>query len=371
MITAPTSAATGRDAAAWRAADLERDTARWTLHFDDAERADLLQVLRSAHRPGQPLLTYRRTDFPFGAASLARIRRAVDEAQHGLGVALIKGFPREGLAPDEFELLTWAVGLHFGVARPQDRMTRYINRVQDVGTVYRSPTGRGYSSNAELDFHVDGADVVLLSCYNQAPVGGDSMCASAIAAWRQLRAERPDLAEVLRDPLPFSRQGEQAEGLSPFRLMPVYGELGDDVFCMWVRNRVEQGEKLPGAPRITALQREAMDLLDAIVRRPDFMYSMRLAPGDLQVLSNFTALHSRTQFQDAEEPDKKRLLFRLWLATPDSPRLPAGWNGFYESIEPGVVRGGAYGQHYDDACRRFDAEQAHAMGMALGPRFSD
>jgi hypothetical protein len=262
MITAPTRAAIGRDAAAWRATDLVRDTARWTLRFDDAERADLPQVLRAAHRPGQPLLAYRRSDFPFGAAALAKIRRAVDEAQHGLGVALVKGFPREGVTPEQFELLTWAVGLHFGVARPQDKMTRYINRVQNVGTVYRSPTGRGYSSNAELDFHVDGADIVLLSCYNQAPVGGDSMCASSTAAWRQLLTERPDLAEVLRELLPFSRQGEQAEGLSPFRLMPVYGDLGNDVFCMWVRNRVEQGEKLPGAPRITALQREAMDLLD-------------------------------------------------------------------------------------------------------------
>jgi hypothetical protein len=140
---------------------------------------------------------------------------------------------------------------------------------------------------------------------------------------------------------------------------------------MWVRNRVEQGEKLPGAPRITAKQREAMDLLDEIVRRPAFMYSMRLEPGDLQILSNFTALHSRTQFQDDSEPEKKRLLSRLWLATPDSPRLPAGWNGFYESTEPGVVRGGAYGQNYDDACLRFDAEQAEAMGMRLGPGFSN
>jgi hypothetical protein len=371
MANFPSSAATGRDAAAWRATDLARDTARWTLRFDDAERADLLQALRAAHRPGQPLLAYRRSDFPFGAAVLAKLRRAVDEAQHGLGVALVKGFPRADITPEEFELLTWAVGLHLGVPRPQDKMTRYINRVQNVGTVYRSPTGRGYSSNAELDFHVDGADIVLLGCYNQAPVGGDSMCASSTAAWRQLLAERPDLADVLREPLPFSRQGEQAEGLAPFGLMPVYGEIGNDVFCMWVRNRVEQGEKLPGAPRLTARQRGAMDLLDEIVRRPEFMYSMRLEPGDLQLLSNFTVLHSRTEFQDLEAPEKKRLLFRLWLATPDSPRLPASWGGFYESVAPGAVRGGTYGQHYDDECRRFDAEQAQAMGMALGPQISD
>lgn len=366
-MTSATAArpAVGRDAAAWRAADLERDR-RWVIDLAEAERAELLRVLRAGQVEGRPLLAYEAADFPFGRA-LDPVRRALDEAQHGLGVALVRGLPREGVSEEQFELFTWAIGLHLGVARPQDRQTRYINRVKDVGTVYRSATGRGYSSNAELDFHVDGSDVVLLSCYHQAPEGGDSMCASAVAAYRQLLAERPDLAAALHEPLPFSRQGEQAEGLQAFRSMPVFGTEGDDVFCMWVRNRVEQGEKLPGAPRIAEHQREAMDLLDAIVRRPEFMFSMRLQPGDLQILSNFTALHSRTEFRDDPDPERRRTLFRLWLATPDSPRLPPAWRGFYESVEPGVVRGGSYGQAYGEEARRFDARQARAMGMTPGP----
>jgi hypothetical protein len=359
------SARVGRDRAAWRAADLARDRG-WTIDLAPGERDALLAALRAGRVEGRPLLAYGPENFAFGAA-LAPLCRALDEAQHGRGVALVRGLPREGVSEDEFELLTWAIGLHLGVARPQDRQSRYINRVKDTGTVYRSPTGRGYSSNAELDFHVDGSDVVLLSCYNQSPEGGDSMVASAVAAYRQLLDERPDLAAVLHEPLPFGRQGEQAEGLAAFRPMPVFGIEGDGVFCMWVRNRVEQGEKLPGAPRITDRQREAMDLLDAIVRRPEFMVSMRLQPGDLQILSNFTALHSRTGFRDDPHPERRRTLFRLWLATPDSPRLPAGWLGFYESIEPGVVRGGSYGQAYGADARAFDARQARAMGMALGP----
>lgn len=357
----------GQDAAAWRSAELESAMEHWLIELDEYERAALIDTVRAGRRTGYSVLEYRQSDFPFPPAALEKIRRALHETQHGLGLALVRGLPREDVEEEEFELLTWAIGLHLGVARPQDRMSRYINRVQDIGTNYRSPTGRGYSSSAELDFHVDGSDVVMLSCYNQAPVGGDSMCASAIAAWRQLSSERPDLAETLREPLPFSRQGEQAEGMEAFRMMPVFGEQDGNVFCMWVRNRVEQGEKLPGAPAITPLQREAMDLLDAIVRRPEFMYRMRLQPGDLQFMSNFTALHSRTEFQDADDPRAKRLLYRLWLSTPDSPRLPPLWDGFYESLEPGVVRGGAYGQHYDDTCRRFDTDQSRVMNMHLGP----
>jgi len=356
----------GRDAAAWRAVDLDRDS-RWIFTLADGERETLLRALRAGRVEGKPLLDYRQGDFAFGSA-LAPIRRALDEAQHGLGAALVKGLPRQGMSEQEFELLTWAVGLHLGVARPQDKLSRYINEVRDTGAVYRSAGGRGYSSNAELDFHVDSGDVVLLSCYNQAPSGGDSLCSSAVAAYRQLVAERPDLADALQEPYPFSRQNEQSADEAPFTQIPVIDFEADELFCQWNRNRIQNGEKIEGAPRITPLQREAMELLDAIVRRPEFMYSMRLEPGDLQILSNFTALHSRTEFQDAAEPEKKRLLYRLWLSTPDGPRLPRGWAGFWESIEPGHVRGGIYGQSFDAQRRRFDEAQAAAMGMRLGPK---
>ena len=356
----------GRDAAAWHAADLDRDP-HWVFLLDDADRNHLLRALRAGRVDGKPLLDYRQRDFAFGPA-LEPIRRALDEAQHGLGAALVKGLPREGVSEQEFELLTWAIGLHLGVARPQDKMSRYINEVRDKGTDYRSAGGRGYSSKAELDFHVDSGDVVLLSCYNQALSGGDSLCASSVAAYRRLTQERPDLAAALEQPYPFSRQNEQSAGEAPFTTIPIIGFAGEELFCQWNRNRIQNGEKIEGAPAITPLQREAMELLDAIVRRPEFMYSMRLVPGDLQILSNFTALHSRTEFQDAPEPEKKRLLFRLWLSTPDGPRLPAGWGDFWESTEPGHVRGGIYGQSFDVQRLRFDEAQAAAMGMRLGAK---
>jgi hypothetical protein len=354
---------TTKPSAAWLAADMQVDKS-WIMQLDDADRADMMAALYKGHRLDKPLLDYRREDFPF-SRSLAPVRRALDEAQHGRGAALIKGLPRANLNEEEFKILTWAVGLHLGVARPQDKATRYINEVRNTGGDYRSATGRGYSSNAELDFHVDGADVVMLSCYNQAPHGGDSMCCSSLAAYAQLCSERADLAAVLHEPMAFSLQGEQAVGQVPFILMPVFGERDGNVFCMWVRNRVMFGEKLPGAPQLTDLQREAMDLLDDIVRRPAFMFSMRLEPGDMQMLSNHLVLHSRTEFHDALEQEKKRLLYRLWLSTPDAPRLPKAWSAYYGTSESGTVRGGAFGQHYTDDCRQFDETQARAIGMRI------
>ena len=164
-------------------------------------------------------------------------------------------------------------------------------------------------------------------------------------------------------PTPFSRNGEEAEDEAPWYATPICTVEDGRVFCKWNRNRIQNAQKLEGVPPLTALQREAMEYFDSVLRRPENMFCMHLAPGDLQILCNQIMLHSRTSFGDHTEADKKRTLYRLWLARPDSRRLPESWAAYYGTIEPGTVRGGMKGQHYDDVRRSFDARQAAAMGM--------
>ena len=124
---------------------------------------------------------------------------------------------------------------------------------------------------------------------------------------------------------PFSRNGEEAADEAPWYATPICSVEDGRVFCKWNRNRIENAQKLDGVPRLTALQREAMEYFDAVLRRPENMFCMYLAPGDLQILCNQTMLHSRTNFEDHADADKKRTLYRLWLARPDSRRLPESW----------------------------------------------
>jgi hypothetical protein len=346
---------------AWTADDLKQDQS-WIYWLTADERADLLSILRKARVPGKPLLEYRKSDFPFSIA-VPRLADACRQAQSGRGIALLKGLPREAVSPEEFELLTWAIGLHLGVARPQGKTSQYLSPVKNVGTVYRSPTGRGYSSNAELDFHTDGSDIVVLTCYNKARSGGMSMCSSSATAYNRIVTERPDLAETLCGLFAFSTQGEQPEGEKPFILAPVFGIQDGHVFCRWVRNRLETATQLPGAPALTSRQREAVDYLDEVVRREELMFTMHLEPGDMQILNTHVTLHSRTEFEDYEEEERKRLLYRLWLAPPDSRRLPIGWKDAYKTVEPGAVRGGIRGQQYDEERRAFEQRQASDLGM--------
>lgn len=347
--------------AAWSRAEVESED-RWTFALDARQATDLIYTVRRSRVEGQPLLAYRQADFDLGAA-FGTLADAFREVRDGRGMALIRNLPREGVSPREFELMTWAIGLHFGVARPQNRLSAYINEVKDVGGVYRSPTGRGYSSNAELDFHVDGSDVVLLSCYNQAPVGGMSMVTSSVKAYEVVRAERPDLAAALHTAYPFSRNGEETGDEPPWFLAPLAGVEAGRLTCVWNRNRLENALKIDGVPPLSAVQREAVEYLDSVVRRPELMFCMHLEPGDLQLLDNQTVLHSRTSFEDHEDEARKRTLYRLWIARPDSFRLPADWAPYTGNAEAGTVRGGSKGHFHDDTCRRFDAEQAAAMGM--------
>ena len=347
--------------AAWTVADVEVDKG-WIYRLSDAEGADLLAAVRAAGNPDRPILDWKRDDFPLDKA-LPTLASAFREVRDGRAMALIKNLPRTGVTPAEFRLMTWAIGLHFGVARPQNRTSDYITEVKDAGMAYRSPTGRGYNSKAELDFHVDGSDVVLLSCYNQAPVGGMSMCASAATAFEVVTAERPDYRQALTTDYTFSRNGEQSDGEEPWYAAPVCTTRDGRIFCKWNRNRIQNAQKIEGVPPLTATQREAMEYFDTVLRRPKNKNNKQHKPSKHQNLCNQTMLHSRTSFEDHAEEDRKRTLYRLWLARPDSRRLPDSWAAFYGTAEPGTVRGGMKGHHYDEVRRSFDAQQDEAMGM--------
>ena len=39
----------------------------------------------------------------------------------------------------------------------------------------------------------------------------------------------------------------------------------------------------------------------------------RLAPGDIQMVSNHSVFHSRLSFEDHDDPDARRCLFRFWV----------------------------------------------------------
>ena len=127
---------------------------------------------------------------------------------------------------------------------------------------------------------------------------------------------------------------------------------------------IESAQRFPEVPRLTAVQEEAVHLVAAVAN--ELCITFRMRPGDIQLLNNHVMYHARTNYEDHAEPEKKRLLLRIWLATPDSRRLPDERTVVWGSAVPGDVRGGVsppVGSRFafeDWACAGWPAEAVQA-----------
>jgi hypothetical protein len=242
------------------------------------------------------------------------------------------------------------VGAHLGHARYQNAHGELIGEVRDEYRLYGEvqeqqgdpALGRTSRSKARssgpLRFHTDRCDVVTLLCVRPARRGGVSKIVSAVSVAEAIRARRPDLHDLLCQDYWRSRQGEEAGGEHNVYAMPLFAEHAGKFTTQYSRTFVEAAQRLPEVPRLTAAQNEALDLHAALCE--ELAFTMDLQPGDLQLLNNHVIYHGRTAYEDADGPDRDRLLLRLWIAPPNSRELPGGFETLWGTTEPGAPRGG-------------------------------
>jgi len=152
--------------------------------------------------------------------------------------------------------------------------------------------------------------------------------------------ERSQLAAVLAEPFYTDRKGEIPEGKGPFYEMPVFHDHGGRITVYYVRDFIEAAQRMAEVPRLTALQIEAMDLLDELAEDPEFHLEIAFEPGDMQFLHNHQILHARTAYEDHADIALRRHLLRLWLSTPEGRELPPAYAERYGEIAVGGLRGG-------------------------------
>ncbi|MBD0272452.1 MAG: TauD/TfdA family dioxygenase, partial [Acetobacteraceae bacterium] len=95
--------------------------------------------------------------------------------------------------------------------------------------------------------------------------------------------------------------------------IPVFSEHRGVLSCRFIRNPIEAGAQRRGVP-LTGPEREALDLVSLLCAREDMRLDMMLEPGDMQFCNNYITAHARTEFEDWPEPERRRLMLRLWLS---------------------------------------------------------
>jgi hypothetical protein len=98
------------------------------------------------------------------------------------------------------------------------------------------------------------------------------------------------------------------------------------------RTCLHEGRRLAAAAHAHLLPPATLHAGQAIKVFEDFAWSDRLRldwqlrPGDIQLLSNHTCLHSREGFRDhPTDPKQQRHLLRLWIAPPEERPLPPAY----------------------------------------------
>lgn len=352
---------------AWTAEEVRQDDS-WIQRLTPAEVEGFRQALRHADSLDKPLLQMEQADFPLDAAARGAIDRAIRTTQGRWGMCLVKGFPVDEWTEPQTKLAYWCMGLHMGVGRTQNRASQVMNDVRDEGGDYKVKGGRGYNTNAGLDFHQDSCDVVGLLCRRTAKNGGTSKVISSIKLRDEVKRLRPDILPVLEQPFFHSYQGTQDPTQPPFYHCPLIGEAAGYFAARTNRKNTDAAQRdFEEVPRLTAQQTEALDLLDELMPSPLLCYTMELERGDLQLLNSYVTLHSRTPFEDFELADEKRHLLRLWLSIPSSQPLPEAFGEYFGDVRAGAVRGGVRGSAITPEFVAYEARQAAALGMPLKP----
>lgn len=324
--------------AVWYGPAMNQKQKEWIITLSSSEVAELEHAAEHFLRSGIAIGEMKKNHFllPTFGQKLLQLK---EQLIHGIGFCLLKGLPIEKYTEKERAIIFYGLGTHIGNARSQNADGHVLGQVKNTGLDSSDPKVRLYQTKERQTFHTDSCDVVGLLCNQPAKAGGLSLLVSANTVFNEMRKQRPDLLELLLQPIATDRRGEVPEGMLPYLLIPVFSFLDEKITPFYQRQYIESAQRFPDAPRLTPQHFEALDLFDDLCNDPKLHLTMMLEKGDMQFVYNHAMLHDRTGFIDYEEVEKRRHLSRLWLSVEGDRRLPEIFATRFGSVEIGN-RGG-------------------------------
>ena len=295
---------------AWKAIDLKSDegfceplTQEKIEAFEEA-----LRVFGSTGKDTEDMIS---TDFPLHPIK-TDLDRWHNTIQEGRGLLVLTGFPVDRLSKEECGNAFYGLGSQFGEAQSQSLMGDRLGHVVNVGG--KDSRERAYRNSTELSLHTDASDIVGMMCLVKAKKGGVSGYCSAPAVFNRLLDQHPDLLDILCEGFRYHLFGEQEPGDPPVtsHKIPVFSESQGYLSVSYLRSYIELAFDELGI-RKSVLEQRALDTFDQIAHSPEFRLDYLMEPGDIAFFNNYTVLHTRTEFFEHTDPEKRRHLLRLWL----------------------------------------------------------
>ena len=289
-----------------------------TVTFNENARQELLEFVEHLrqHPLSTSLLDPNNYNLPF-------CRKTCDEIAHlvfnGPKFCLVNGLPIEEISTEEATACYWLISSI--ICRPVAQKLDATMIYDVLNTDLKAQAGSGVrpdKTNIDLTFHNDNSynvcmpEVVGLLCLKQARSGGLSRLMSFDTIYNELLQRSPEVLPRLYRPFWFDRQREHYPNEDPTFSAPILVNDNGKVKVRLGLHQVRSAYLMRGET-LDEEGQKAIKALETILSDPDLYISFSMTPGQIQFAHNLSIGHSRTHFEDFEEPDRKRHLVRLWM----------------------------------------------------------
>ncbi len=322
---------------AWKRADLEGDPS-WIFELERDETQELEAGLANFKLAGARPQDISKESFPLPKLE-EKLRSIFNELESGRGLAILRGIPVDRYTVEDLSAMYMAIGCYLGERLTQTADGVILSYVADMGHSYGQQDIRGYYTKAKLLFHTDNADLVGLLCVRKARRGGLSSVTSTMTIFNEILQHHPEYLDQCFVGFHHDLKGENPPGVPPVtpHKVPVFSYCDGHLSSCFNTSYTEQGAKRLGVD-LTPHERATIDLVNSLAAREDLRFDFLLEPGDIQFVNDHTTIHSRTEFDDHDEPELKRLLLRLWLRVTNGRPMTAAISD--RGYGPGSARNG-------------------------------
>ena len=298
---------------AWHRGTLSRDD--WFVPIPEPCLVEIAAFVERLQTNPVPTIALDRCDYDLRASCLM-MKRVRTVLSSGAGFAVLDKLPVGQYSKQELTSIYWLLsGI---IARPvaQSFDGTLLYDVHDTGKKIATRT-RGDKTNQKLAWHTDYGfnhppPYFGLMALRTGKAGGESAVVSLGHVHNEMRQHYPDELERLYRPFYWNRQGEHPPGDPVININPIFRYDGKRLWARVNLRLLQVGYQLMDEP----MDKEGVVALKALYKvmdDPANHFHFTLEAGQIQYLNNWWCAHQREDYNDFEEPDRRRHLVRIFL----------------------------------------------------------